>query len=155
MFASIKSKRGNKCAQVFSHPCGWTRAFPCKLKSQAHDGLSLLFKRDGVPTDMVMDGSKEQTLGEFRRKYRESGCHIKQVEPYSPWSNSAEVAIKVLKLDTDRDLRQSQSPKVLWDDCLERRSYIKSLTTNDHSTLQGECPETLINGETPDISTFG
>jgi hypothetical protein len=62
---------------------------------------------------MIMDGSKEQTLGEFRRKCRESGCHIEQVEPYSPWSNSAEVAIKALKLDTGRDLRQSQSPKVL------------------------------------------
>ena len=155
MFSSIKSKRGNKCAQVFSHPSGWTRAFPCKLKSQAHEGLSLLFKRDGVPTDMIMDGSKEQTLGEFRRKCRESGCHIRQVEPYSPWSNSAEVAIKALKLDTGRDLRLSQCPKVLWDDCLERRAYIKSFTTNNHYSLQGESPETLINGETPDISAFG
>ena len=85
----------------------------------------------------------------------ESGCHIKQVEPYSPWSNSAEIAIKTLRLDTSRDLGQSQSPKVLWDDCLERRAYIKSLTTNDHCSLQGEGPETLINGETPDIDAFG
>ena len=155
MFSSVKSKRGNKCAQIFSHPSGWCRAFPCVSKSQAHEGLSLLFKRDGVPTDMVMDGSKEQTLGEFRKKCRESGCHIKQVEPYSPWSNSCEVAIRQLKLASGRDLRQSHCPKVLWDDCLERQAYIRSFTANKDYTLQGECPETLINGETPDISAFG
>ena len=30
--------------------------------SCARDALSLLFKRDGVPSSMVMDGSKEQNL---------------------------------------------------------------------------------------------
>ena len=60
MFSTVKSKRGNNCAQVFSHPSGWCRAFPCAKKSQAHEGLSLLFKRDGVPTDIVMDGPKNR-----------------------------------------------------------------------------------------------
>jgi len=39
-----------------------------KLKSDAHDSLSLLFQRDGVPPKMLMDGSKEQTLGRFKKK---------------------------------------------------------------------------------------
>ena len=132
MFYTVKSKRGNNCAQIFSHPSGWCRAFPCVKKSQAHEVLSPLFKRDGVPNDMVMDGSKEQTLGEFKRKCRECSCHIKQVEPYSPWCNSCEVSIKMLKLATGRDLRQSKCPKVLWDDCIERQAYTRSFTAHDN-----------------------
>jgi len=155
MFSSVKSKRGNKCAQVYSHPTGWIRAFPMRLEREAHESLSVLFKRDGVPNNMVMDGAKTQIHGEFKKKCRESGCHIKQVEPYSPWSNSCEVGIKMLKQASGRDLRQSKCPKVLWDDCIERQSYIRSFTAHDNFALKGECPETLINGETPDISAFG
>jgi hypothetical protein len=32
---------------------------------------------------MVFDGSKEQTLGNFKRKLREADCHARQTEPYS------------------------------------------------------------------------
>ena len=39
-----------------------------KTKGQAHEALSLLFAQEGVPNKMIMDGSKEQTMGEFRRK---------------------------------------------------------------------------------------
>ena len=91
--ASVTSKRGNKYVQLFSMPFGWVRAFGIPKKSDAHHALSLLFKREGVPTSMVMDGSKEQTLGQFKSKCRQAGCHVKQTEPYSPWSNSCEVAI--------------------------------------------------------------
>ena len=56
-----------------------------KSKGDAHETLSLLFKRDGVPPKMVIDGLKEQTLGSFRKKVQEAGFHIKQMEPYYPW----------------------------------------------------------------------
>ena len=32
-------------------------------KGDAHEALSLLFQRDGVPSKMIVDGLKEQTLG--------------------------------------------------------------------------------------------
>jgi hypothetical protein len=59
MIAGIPSKRGNKYAQVFSASYGWARAFPMKRKGGAHEALSLLFQRDGVPPTMVADNSKE------------------------------------------------------------------------------------------------
>ena len=34
-------------------------------KSKAHEGLTLLAHRDGIPPAIMMDGSKEQTMGEF------------------------------------------------------------------------------------------
>ena len=36
-----------------------------KNKGDVHETLSLLFKRDGVPPKILMDGSKDQTLGSF------------------------------------------------------------------------------------------
>jgi hypothetical protein len=49
-----------------------------KFESEAHEALSLLFHRDGVPNVIVMDGAKAQTEDEFRRKLHDAGCHIKQ-----------------------------------------------------------------------------
>jgi hypothetical protein len=64
-----------------------------KLKSDAHDLLSLLFQRDGVPPKMIIDGSNEQTLGRFKKECQDANCRIKQTEPYSLWQNAAESAI--------------------------------------------------------------
>ena len=54
-----------------------------KKKSEAHETLSLMFKRDGVPPRMIVDNSKEQSLGEFRRKCREVDFHLVNTESYS------------------------------------------------------------------------
>jgi hypothetical protein len=50
-------------------------------KGKAHENLSLLFHWDGVPLMMIFDGSKEQMLGNFKRKLREADCHGRQTEP--------------------------------------------------------------------------
>ena len=55
-----------------------------KRKGEAHEALSLLFHHDGVPPSMVLEGSKEQMLSDFRRKLWEADCHLQQTEPYSP-----------------------------------------------------------------------
>ena len=44
------------------------RVFPMKNKSDAHEMLSVLFKRDGVPPKVIMDGPKEQTRANFEKK---------------------------------------------------------------------------------------
>jgi hypothetical protein len=58
-----------------------------KMESEAHEALSLIFHRDGVPNVMAMDGSNEHTEGEFRRKLRDAGFHIKQTEQHTQYSN--------------------------------------------------------------------
>jgi hypothetical protein len=74
--AGKHSNQGNKYSQVFAAPFGWTHAFLMRRKGDKHEALSLLFHRDGVPPVMVMDGSKEQTLGDFRWKLKEADCHL-------------------------------------------------------------------------------
>jgi hypothetical protein len=76
MFAGTASKQGNKCAQAYATLFGWSQAHPMTTKGDAHESLSLLFHRDGVPPTMIFDGSKEQTLGNFKRKLREAVTHI-------------------------------------------------------------------------------
>lgn len=48
----------------------------------------------------------------------------------------------------------SQPPKVLWDDCLERQAYVRSMTARPRHSLGGQVPETVVSGETADISPW-
>ena len=56
-----------------------------------------MFQRDGVPTNMIIEGLKENTLGDFKRKVAEAGCHLRQTEPESPWQMAAEGGNRELK----------------------------------------------------------
>jgi hypothetical protein len=84
-----------------------------KCKGDAHETLSLLFARDGVPPSMVLDNSKEQIEGNFKRKLKEADCHMKRTEPYSPWSQAAEGCIRELKRGSSRKMIKTGSPKPL------------------------------------------
>ena len=154
MFAGTKSKRGNKCAQIFCTDYGWTRCFPMVTKGQAHEACSLVFQRDGVPPKMIMDGSKEQATGKFAKKCREADCHAVTTEPYSPWQQAAEGCIKQVKLGSSRKMLKSASPKPLWDHCLEYEGGIRSHTALDIYGLFGQVPETVMTGQTGDISAY-
>ena len=54
------------------------------VKGDAHETLSLMFQRDGVPPRIAVDSSKEQSLGQFATKCREADCHFVNTLPYSP-----------------------------------------------------------------------
>ena len=146
--------RKNKYAQVFTTDFGWCRAYPMQNKSDAHIGFSTLAQTVGVPPTVIMDGSKEQTLGTFRQKVRQCGTRLKQTEPYLPWQNAAESAIRELKRASARQMMQTSSPTKLWDHSLELQALIRSHSALDHPILQGQVPETLVTGQTADISTL-
>ena len=78
---------GMKYGQAYCTSFGWSRCHPMKKKSKYHKTLYLMFKCDGVPPRMIVDNSKEQSLGEFRRKCCEVDCHLVNTEPYSPFSS--------------------------------------------------------------------
>ena len=84
LLAGTASHRGHKFAQVFATSYGWSRTIPMTKKIEAPFTLDCLFKHEGVPLEMIMDGSKEKNLGDFARKLCDSGCHRKQIEPHSP-----------------------------------------------------------------------
>ena len=123
-------------------------------KSQAPDTFSQLAHEKGVPTHLVMDNSKEQTQGEFRKKARSFGCHVRQTDTYSPWQNDAEDGIRELKKGAGRDMVRTHTPKKLWDHCHEWKSKVISHTARGHYKLQSQVPETMLTGQTADISSL-
>jgi hypothetical protein len=103
---------------------------------------------------MVMDGSKTQVEGEFRRKLRDAGCHIKHTEPHTQSSNMGEGAVRKLKKGVGRQMLRSGCPKRFWDECIIREAYVRSHTSLDIFGLEVQVPESKIKGETVDISTI-
>ena len=59
LFTTTVSRRGNRCAQIFATIFGWSHLFAMKLKSEAHEALSLLFQQDGVPPAVIYDNAKK------------------------------------------------------------------------------------------------
>jgi len=83
--AGTKSKHGNVYGQAYCTQFGWSRCHPLVHKSEAHETLSMLFKRDGVPPKIVADNSKEQSFGNLAKKCREADCHLVNTEHHSLW----------------------------------------------------------------------
>jgi hypothetical protein len=82
------------------------------------------------------------------------GTHVKQTEPYSLWQNVAEGGIRKVKRGSGRKMVKRKSPGKLWDHCLELEGYVRSNTAIDSYELQGQVPETIVSGQTADISPF-
>jgi hypothetical protein len=78
MYSTSLSRQHNKADQMLCTDFVFVTAFPIQKEIEAREALSLLFHRDRVPDVMVMDGSKEKTEGQFRRKLCDAGFHIKQ-----------------------------------------------------------------------------
>jgi hypothetical protein len=103
---------------------------------------------------MVIDGYKAQVEGEFRRKLRDAGCHIKQTEPHTQSSNMGEGAVCELKKGVGRQMLRSGCPKRFWGDCIIREAYVRSHTSLEIYGLEGQVLESKIKSETVDISTI-
>ena len=146
------SKCGNKYAQIYGASFGWARAFPMAKKGETCETLSLLFKRDGFPPEIIIDGAKEQISGKFNKKLKEVNCHLIQKNPYSPWSNDAEGTIRETKKGSSREIISTGYPKKSWYYCLERESLNCYNTDLDIYILDGEVPKTIIKGKASVIS---
>ena len=66
----------------------------------------------------------------------------------------AEGFIKQTKLGSSRRMLNSGSPKSLWDHCIELEALICSHTALDLYGLEGQVPETVMSGQTGDISSM-
>ena len=76
------------------------------------------------------------------------------MKPFTSWLNVAEGEIKKLKKGFDKKLIKSGDPKILWDDCLEVETYIRSNILHSIYKLGGEVPETIMSGTASDINQF-
>ena len=144
--------RKNRYGQVYVTDYGWIGFYPMQKKSQTPDTLIELAHEKGVPTHFVLDNAKEQIMGEFRRKARSFGCHVKQTDAYSQWQNDAEDGVRELKKGATREMVSKRTPRVLWDHGFEWKAKVISHTARGHYKLHSQVPETVLTGQTPDIS---
>jgi hypothetical protein len=121
-------------------------------KGEAHETLSLLFHRDGVPLTMVFDGLKEQCQEDFKGKLCKADCHARQTERYSPWQQATEGCIRELKRGFSLKMIKTGSPRVLWDHCIELEALICSSTSNNIYITNGKMLVTIMTGSTTNIS---
>ena len=73
-------------------------------------------------------------------------------EPYLPWMQAAQGCIKEVKRGSSRKMLRSGSPKKLWDHSLELEGAVRSHTCLGIYALDGQVPETVMMGQTADIS---
>ena len=152
--AKTVSFRKNKYAQAYGTSFKWARCYGMQSKSDAHYTLNSMFARDGVPNNMFCDNAMEQIGGQFRKSCQDSGCRLKSSEPHTPWSNAAEGTIRELKQGSACKMQVKGCPKRFWDDYIEMESYIMSHTAYPLWDLKGEVPETVMTGNTADVSQF-
>ena len=65
MFSATKSLRGNNCAQVFTNGQGYNMFYPLKREADAADALNEMIRTVGVPKELISDGAKAETQGQF------------------------------------------------------------------------------------------
>ena len=126
VLAGTPSTRNNKYRQVFASSYGWSCFCPMKKKHETHEAL----------------------LGPIK----EVDYLLKQIKPHLPWINTTEPGIRKLKRGSSRKMIKSQSPKKLWDYCLQLEARIHSCTVNDIYLCDNECPEIIMNESHAGIS---
>ena len=99
MMSSVKSMRGNVCAQVIVTDFHDITVYPLKSKMKAYVGISRYFVERGVPGQLHSDNAREMKMkAEWKKTLRdEGGIKATTTEPYSPFQNNAEREIRHLQ----------------------------------------------------------
>ena len=154
MFATTKSLKGNKCAQVFTNGMGYDLIYPLKKESDASEALTEVIWSISIPKELVSDGARVETQGEFGKIVKEYKIKPRTTEPYSGWQNRAEAAIREIKRGIKKTMLRTRTPKRLWDYCGEWVAAIRWLTAHDLPGLDGRVPDEVVEGNMPDIAEY-
>jgi hypothetical protein len=82
------------------------------------------------------------------------GIAMSNTEPYSPWQNQAEGAIREIKRHTLCLMTKTHTPKALWDFCAVYACELHNRIALPMYQLHGRTPIETLTGNTPDISEY-
>jgi hypothetical protein len=137
MFATSKSLKGNKCAQVFTNGISYDLFYTLEKETDAADALNGVIRTVGIPKKLVSDGAKAETQGNFGCIVKEYKIKPKVSEPYSGWQNRAEAAIQKIEKGIKCTMHCTRTPKRLWDYCGQWVAAVRRLTAHDIPGLGG------------------
>ena len=149
-----RSSRGHTCCQLFVTDKGFLYVVPMCRKSEVLQALKQFAKEIGVPTSIIADMSGEQMSHNVRKFCNDIGTTLRALKEGTPWSNKAELYIGLLKEAVRKDMRETNSPMILWDYCVERQARINNLMAKDNFKLHGTTPHTATTAEEGDISSL-
>jgi ribosomal protein L31E len=152
LFAKSKSIIGNSCAQIFTNAQGFLTIIPIASKSEAGATLDEFVQDVGIPNELVFDGASEQSgkKTQFMRSVRHYRINWRMSEPFSPWQNKAETAVRIVKQRWKRLMVTKSVPVRLWDFALSWICQIYSRTAFKGGRTGWE----IVTGDTPDISEW-
>jgi hypothetical protein len=140
MFSNVKSLKQHTCAQAYVTNFHFTKVYPMRSKSEAHQTLDELHHDVGVFHTIVPDNAKELTEGEFCKKAIHAGSQIRPIEAHRHNQNLAESGIRELRRMYRKAMRTTNAPHVLWDRCIYLMAEIRSHTALDIPELKGDTP---------------
>ena len=88
-------------------------------KSEVLQALKQFAKEIDAPTSIIADMSGKQVSQNVRKFCNDIGTTLRALEEGTPWSNKAELYIGLLKEAVRKDMRETNSPMILWDYCVE------------------------------------
>ena len=141
MFATKhKYTIGKKCCQVFVSDKGYIAVYQMKSQSEFDTALHWFCKEVGVPVDLIVDGFSDQKQPSVKQFCDQVDTMLKIVERDTPWENRAELYIGLLKEAVRKDMRDSNSPMVLWNYAIERRALMHNAVPRPLFQAQGKTP---------------
>ena len=142
-----KSSHGNTCCQLFVTDKGFIYIVPLKQKSEVLLEVKQFAKESGAPDAILCDMVGEQLTQEIKHSCNTIGTTLRALEEGMPWSNMAELYIKLMKESVRKDMKSPNSPLSFWDYCLKRRVCICNLMAHDHIKECGSNPHTITAGD--------
>jgi hypothetical protein len=156
MDGRVKSIDGNRYAQVFSNGSYFAEIYPMASKADAGTALKTFIMELGVPAELTIDGSKEQTNTKtlFQKCCRKNDIKVTRTEPERPNQNPAEGVIREVRRRWFRTMIRKRVPRKLWDYGVRWTTQVMQRTSTQAGGLRGACPLQDVTGETPDISEY-
>jgi len=90
-----------------------------KKESEVPKAVKGFTKAIRAPDAIICDGARAQVMGDTKAFLDKIGTTLRQLERNTPWSNTAELYVGLVKEAVRKDLKQSNCPLVLWDYCAE------------------------------------
>ena len=151
LFAPVRSLESHTCAELFTNG-EMVSVLPMHTKAEAGHALDLFIDDVGVPETLIFDNAAEQTghTSDFMKNVRRNHINYRNTEPYSPWQNRAEDAIKRIKGRWKRSRRTTGCHRRLWDYGMRHEAELLARIAGP----DGRTPIEKVTGETPDISEY-
>jgi hypothetical protein len=152
VFATTKSLKGNKCAQVFTAK-DFIRFHPMDSKQNCHQALQVFAEDVRIPSDLCADGAAELTgpISGWRKLCRELWVATRESEPYTQKQDQAETSICKPKKRWKHKMVTKGIHVRLWDfGCVHQVETMSRIATG----RDGRTGIEHVTGETPNISEW-